>query len=188
MLDDRLMFAKTIWNRNEEYRQWGKDFVAFCERSAKKSPKVKQVADGIKTIAQAIEKEMEAVKGRYLIPGEEKDAKGRLKAMRTTGDKALAYWDKRTQQLKERYRAAKTVEDLKNVNEGAVPHVSFNGCGDEIDWMVARLRRMVREIRHRAGAVDTSDPEVAKFCSKVRRQCRAVLRNKHARETWGGDD
>jgi hypothetical protein len=188
MLDDRLMFAKTIWKRNEEYRQWGKDFVAFCERSAKKSPKVKEVADGIKTIAQSIEKEMEMVKGRFLIPSGEKDAKGRPKAMRTTGDKALAYWDKRTQQLKEMHKTADTVEKLKNVRTGEVPHSGFNSFGDEIDWMVARLRRMVREIRHRAGAVDTSDPDVARFCSKVRRQCQAVLRNKHARETWGGED
>ena len=178
-LEDRVMFAKTICKRNDEYRQWGRDFVAFCEKQAAKSAKVKPVADALARAARQIEAEMETKKGRFIVLEGGKKVK-------TTGEKCLAYWEKKTAELKEQCKNAKSAEDVKAIplrNSG-----SINNFGDEIDWMVARLRRMVREIRHRAGSVDTSDPDVARFCAKVRRQCQAILRNKHARETWGGDD
>ena len=183
MAEDLRLFANTIWERNKEYRQWGRDFVKFCGEQGAKSAKVKPVADGLAVIAGRIEAEMEKGKMRFNIP----------KKKRATGDEVLAYWNEAIPRATRHFGSGDVARyqqglDILRGRETAYPASGgVNSCGDEIDWMVARLRRMVREIRHKAGTVDTNDPEVAAFCAKVRRQCHAVLRNKHARETWGGD-
>lgn len=180
------VFMNTIWNRNMEYRQWGRDLIRFCEEQAKRTEKVKPVADDLAGIARRIEAEMELKKMRFVVPSAARPGKGE----RATGDQALAYWNDRLPAVVKMIESGDLAEYRKagNTLAGSPPDgvagAHTNLCGDEIDWMVVRLRRMVREIRHKAGTTDTNDAEVARFCAKVREQCHAILRNQHKREGW----
>jgi hypothetical protein len=188
--NDLHMFMRTIWGRNKEYRQWGKDFIGFCEKHGAASEALKPVAEELASIARRIDQEVEREKSRYVVPSDKKDAKGRVVGRRGTGDEAMAYWDSVMPKVQELLKSADPANYRKahNILSGRPPDglqgAHTNSCGDEIDWMVVRLRRMVREIRHRAGSMDTSNAEVARFCARVREQCRLILRNRHSREGW----
>jgi hypothetical protein len=188
--NDLHMFMRTIWGRNKEYRQWGKDFIAFCEKHGSASETLKPVAEQLAAIARRIDQEMERAKSRYVVPSDKKNAKGNMTGRRGTGDEAMAYWDSVMPKVQEHLKSGDPANYRRahNILSGRAPDglkgAHTNACGDEIDWMVVRLRRMVREIRHKAGSMDTSDPEVARFCAKVREQCRLILRNRHSREGW----
>jgi hypothetical protein len=179
MTEDLRLFMNTIWERNREYRQWGRDFTKFCEKQGAWSAEVKAVAEELAAVAQRIEDEMTKGKTRFMVPGKE----------RVSGDEALAYWNEAIPRAIEHFKSGDVARYEKGLRilagaEAGKAGNGVNNCGDEIDWMVVRLRRMVREIRYRAGTVDTSDADVARFCAKVREQCRLILRNQHSRETW----
>jgi hypothetical protein len=130
--------------------------------------------------------QMEHVAMRFVVPDEENKKKGK----RTNGERAMAYWDRVLPELPALFKSGDPQQYKKALSiyrgEGEEKSSHVMRFGDELDWMIQRLRRMVREIRHKAGTFDTADPEVARFCAEARSRCRLVLRKGHKREWFGG--
>lgn len=154
-LDDMRTFVHAVHDRLRGYREFGREMEKFCEEEAKRTPKVKPVAEKVLTITRTMNKDVAQIKLDGPDAGDNK-------------------WDKEIQTIID---AAKE-ERYDSVGKAG----AIRDLGDYQDNMMSRCRRYVKGIRHEVSLIDASDDEIRRFATAVRERSHSILRNKHPME------
>lgn len=153
-LEDMWHFVHAIHDRLREYKQWGADTAAFCQKQSSENPKVKPLADRAMAYIDRLNND--------------------IKNHRFEGPESEAFWKDRIPQLiamvrENKYAEIGTVERIRNL-------------GNVQDERVSRCRQYVKGARQEILLTETSDPDVRKFAAELRDRCHSMLRNMHPKE------
>lgn len=156
-LEDFIYFVTAVNARLKQYRSFYDNLVAYCQESAKKNDKLKEVAT--RTLQRA------------KVLGERCSEKT-LKDMTATRDE----WERNIKQLIEEVKSGQYANIAKSGN--------IRNYAESQDILVSFCRRTVKTIRQESADIDSSDPDVVAFARKIREMCHNTLRKKHGMEGW----
>jgi hypothetical protein len=153
-LEEMWFFVHAVHDRLREYRTWGADTAAFCEREAARSVAVKPLAE--KALMHVQQLNTDIARHHFDGPGSE------------------VYWKKRIPELiamvqKDQYAEVSSIGKIRDL-------------GNEQDERVSRCRQYVKALQQDILLQDTADPEVRRFASEIRERCHQMLRNMHPKE------
>ena len=153
-LEEMWYFVHAVHDRLREYRKWGADMAAFCERESARSPAVRPLAEK----AMLHIKRLNADIGRH----------------RFEGAGSEAYWKDRVPEL---------IALVKQDQYGEVASIArIRDLGNEQDERVSRCRQYVKALRQEILLQNTGDAETRSFAAEVRDRCHQMLRNMHPKE------
>jgi hypothetical protein len=155
-LEDFVYFVTAVNSRLKQYRSFYENLVKYCEESAKN--------DKLKPIAERVLKQAKLLGERC--------SEKTLKDMTAKRDE----WEGKIKQL---------VEEVKSGNYTNIAKSGdIRNYAESQDILVSFCRRAVKAIRQEAAEIDSPDPEVISFATKVREMCHNALRKKHGMEGW----
>lgn len=150
-LEDLVWFTDKINKRLGEYNNFAKSMVAFCNTAVSNNPALKPTAEAVLREANSLLKQCNDA---MLKKVEEQNAK----------------WDATIKGY---------IEEIKAGQYTNFPKA--NGIRDYAvnqDDLMGVCHRLVKGTRQAASMVDSADPAVAEFATKVRAMCHGMLRSK----------
>ncbi len=153
-IQEMWYFVHAVHDRLREYRTWGADMAAFCQRESVRSPAVRPLAEK----AMLHIKRLNADIGRH----------------RFEGPGSEAYWKDRVPEL---------IALVKQDQYAEVAGIAkIRDLGNVQDERVSRCRQYVKALRQEILLQDAGDAEARSFAAAVRDRCRQMLRNMHPKE------
>ncbi len=153
-LEEMWYFVHAVHDRLREYRTWGADMAAFCQREAAGSGSVRPLAEKALLHVQRLNADM----GRHNFDGAGSEV----------------YWKERIPQLiamvqKDQYSEVATIGKIRDL-------------GNDQDERVSRCRQYVKAVQQEVLLQDIADAEARRFAADVRERCHRMLRNMHPKE------
>ena len=153
-LEEMWYFVHAVHDRLREYRNWGADMAAFCERESARNAAVRPLAK--KALLHL--KRLNADIGRH----------------RFDGPGSEVYWKQRIPELiamvkKDQYAEVATIGKIRDL-------------GNDQDERVSRCRQYVKALRQEILLEDASDPDARRFAAEIRDRSHQMLRNMHPKE------
>jgi hypothetical protein len=153
-VEEMWYFVHAVHDRLREYRKWGADMAAFCQRESAGNPVIRPLAEK----AMLHVKRLNADIGRH----------------RFDGAGSEAYWKDRVPEL---------VALIKQDQYAEVAGIArIRDLGNEQDERVSRCRQYVKALRQEILLHDAGDAEARNFAAEIRDRCHQMLRNMHPKE------
>ena len=153
-IQEMWYFVHAVHDRLREYRTWGAEMAAFCERESARSPAVRPLAE--KAMLHIKRLNGDIARHRFEGPGSE------------------AYWKDRVPEL---------IALVKQDQYAEVAGIAkIRDLGNDQDERVSRCRQYVKALRQEILLQDAGGADARSFAAAVRDRCHQMLRNMHPKE------